>query len=108
MFTTTGSSQSGQLRRITINESSATIEPWGSVGIYSLGLTTVVGDEYIIGSDKHWTLIGGKGDGHTMKPGSCTAITTSPHGAIYAITTNGDIHWINAIDGSTHKVLTTG
>ena len=47
MFTTTGSSQNGRLRRITINGSSATIEPWGSVGVYSLGLTTVVGGEYI-------------------------------------------------------------
>ena len=108
MFTTTGSSQNGRLRRITINGSSATIEPWGSVGVYSLGLTTVVGGEYIIGTDNYWTLIGERGDGHTMKSGSCSAITTSPHGAIYAITGGGDIHWISAIDGSTHKVLTTG
>ena len=110
MYTTRGSNTCGRLYRITISKKRSTskIEPWGSTGIYSLGLTTVAGGKYIIGAQERWTLINENGDGHTMKPGSCTAATTAPDGAIYAITPAGEIHWINANNGSTQKVLTKG
>ena len=108
MFTTRGSSTCGRLYRISITGSTASIEKWGSTGIYTLGLTYVAGNQYIIGAQDRWTLIGGDGDGHTMKPGSCNAVTTAPDGAIYAITPEGEIHWIDATDGSVRKVVTNG
>ena len=108
MYTTRGSNKCGRLYRITITRTSSRLEPWGSTGIYSLGLTTVAGGGYIIGAQTHWTLIGANGDGYTMRKGSCTAITTASNGGIYAITRAGDIHWVNARNGRTERVTKGG
>ena len=108
MYTTIGSNTCGRLYRITITGTTSRVEAWGSTGIYSLALTTVSGGKYIIGTQGRWTLIGANGDGHTMQPGACTAATTAPTGAIYVITAEGEIHWIDANNGSTHKVVTKG
>ena len=39
---------------------------------------------------------------------SSTAATTAPDGAIYSITAEGEIHWINGSNGSTRQVITNG
>ena len=107
MYTTIGSNTCGRLYRITVT-GTPRIEVWGSTGIYSLALTTVSGGNYIIGTQGRWTLIGANGDGHTMQPGTSTAATTAPDGAIYSITAEGEIHWINGSNGSTRQVITNG
>ena len=70
--------------------------------------TTVCGN-YIIGTQGRWTPYWThNGDGHTMQPGTSTAATTAPDGAIYSITAEGEIHWINGSNGSTRQVITNG
>ena len=108
LYATIGKSKCGKLYRITVGEKTASMKRWGSVGIYSLGLAAVNGDDYLIGVDENWVLISTRGDGITLAPGSATAVTSSPDGYVYAIDSAGDVNIIDAGTGRVAVKLTNG